>query len=507
MKLKSGMEERPRCLPKAPVRVVEEEDCPQRKKEVEELMARIDALETTKIRAKDSSLYKTKNDLDRKFVGGSMLFEKEKSLRSIEVSMLRIGEEHKKLLRKKDEQIATLQTSILKLETELKCKKKNMVKEVKSVKAKLKNLTKLKDGDIKSLKAELKKARLEKEVEIRALKEEIVKVTVHVNKVIVEANKSELKGNNQNIVKKLLVKEEELEVKLIKREKMTEQAKYLENKINVIDPEIQPIKNLGQPISKESKNVKVKKSVWEELVSSKVQNATNRIQQEIFKLLAENQRLFEATKLLDKKDEQVMAAAETKAEQGRREVLGLKSFQRKLEVRVGEMEEELFMVRAELQTQGQVRDGMVAKIQSLKRELGDKSQALELLAARMNLTSPLSSQYAVNTPRGSSSNPHRLDLSGRLEMEAGRDTTEGKAGMDTNTGEREAGRDWSPVEEAGGHSWTGKRSLLLPAGGLAAKRPRLGQADVEEVKDMIEKEGSEEAAMHQETGFSLVPIF
>ena len=168
-------------------------------------------------------------------------------------------------------------------------------------------------------------------------------------------------------------------------------------------------------------------------------------------------------------------------------MLGLKSFQRKLEVRVGEMEEELFMVRAELQTQGQVRDGMVAKIQSLKRELVDKSQALELLAARMNLTSPLSSQYAVNTPRGSSSNPHRLDLSGRLEMEAGRDR--------------------SPVEEAGGHSWTGKRSLLLPAGGLAAKRPRLGQADVEEVKDMIEKEGSEEAAMHQETGFSLVPIF
>ena len=570
--VKSGMEERPRSLPKTP----EVEECPKKNELVEELMARIDVLET-ELRAKDGALYKTKKDLDRKSGVENTLLEKEKALKSIEVSMPRMVEEHKKLLTKKDEQIAALKTAKDGLESELKSSKKNLghdqdeqkaslkeasqqimelkskiqeiklIKddEVKSVKAELKNLAKLKDGDIKSLKAELKKAGGDKEVEIRDLKDEIVKVKDQASKVFMEEKKSELKTKDKDLAKKLLAKEEELNKKLLAKEedlkvKMKSVTDETKNKLDKKESEI------NERITVKDQEMKKALEVKDKEYNIRVTEFKSKLDMKDEQVLRANAELtamegeIKVLKLAEagRADlEEKLATAESKAEQGRREVLDLKSYQRKLEGRVGEMEEEVFMVRAELQTQGHVRAGLVAKIQdreerlglkkeefeelgkvnqenlknaqslktekeaalaeseSLKKELSDMRLALEnmeveLEAARMNLTSPLSSQYAVNTPRRRRSNPHRLDLSGRLE---GEDIVEVE--RETNPGEEEGINTTRQEEGARSHTGPGKRPLPFSTEGEPAKKPRLGQEDMEEE---VKKTGISQGGIEEE---------
>ena len=85
-----------------------------------------------------------------------------------------------------------------------------------------------------------------------------------------------------------------------------------------------------------------------------------------------------------------LLAAENKAAEGKKEVLDLKSYQRKLESKIRDMEEEVMIAKAGVETQVKVRAGFVAKVQEKEMEFEEKVKELgELSAERMVLEDKL----------------------------------------------------------------------------------------------------------------------
>ena len=409
-----------RALPKAPVKVVDEEPtaCPTKKNELmEELMTRIDQLEK-ELRAKDKALYKTKKELDIKVDVEKTLAEKEKALKIVEANMPNLLAEHKKSMARKDEDIAKLKTAKEALEKDVKDKKglstdlevqkkkkeasdheiselKSKVEEIKlmkneeikAVKADLKDNLRLKDGELKDLKLEMKKIVASKDEENKALKSDLKNSKDVDKKSLEEEWKKELKVKDEEMKKKLQVKDNEWKTKLeVKSEdiknKLDKKDNEVKEKLMAKDDKLK--EKLAVKDEEQKKALKLNKEEHE----TKLEELKNKLDQKAEEVLRANAELNSKDQELKglkvgqearKELEVRLKEAEGRVEQGRREVLDLKAYQRKLETKMSTTEEEVFFAKAEVHTQGVIRAGMVAKLKEKEQEVEDK----EAMVARL----------------------------------------------------------------------------------------------------------------------------
>jgi len=417
----------PKTTPKAKPGKAKAADKPAEEKEqlVDELMTRIDQLEAD-LKTKSDEVVKTKTELVTKSGIEKTLAEKEKALKQ----MPKVLEDHKKALAKKEREAEALKEAKEQLEEELnkvgdnkketnkdheveKAKNKalqienkelkskvqeiKLIKddEMKTIKAESKDNMKAKDVEIKSLKTDLKKTLASKEEEIKALKVQMKTVKDGGEKALHEERKKEVKAMEEDFKKKLKTKDDEVEARLRAKsddilKKLDKKDKEVKEKISKKETEFtNTLKLKEDQFNAKVKEVEVRLASKEGELNGKIKEGQAMLatkEEEVGKMRATVEAKENEVAALVQRErssagvEEQRVEAERRAEQTRREVLDLKSYQRKLEAKVEQMEEEVFMARAQGATQARVRDGLVEKVQAKEKELKGKEEQLAKLA-------------------------------------------------------------------------------------------------------------------------------
>ena len=362
-----------------------------------EVLARVEQLETM-LKDKDSELEAMKREVAEKEDTRAQILdlehslsEKDKKLKVADAKAAKMSEEHKKTLAKKVEEELKRK---LKEQSDQEAKMEALQLENVKLKSKVEEIKLIKDDEAKVLKAEnkalkadLKKTIVAKDDEVKILKAEVKSLKTDDKKQFEEEKKKELKAKDEKLKADISAKEAEMKEKL--ELKCLEVKKQLEEK----DKEME-----GKMAAKtEEFNLSMKQN--EDQFKEKMVEAQLLIlskEEELVKLRGQSVELEEAKKIEKRMLSEVQSlknqllAAENKAAEGKKEVLDLKSYQRKLESKISEMEEEVMIAKAGVETQLKVRAGFVAKLQEKESEVVEKVKELgELLEERKVLEDKL----------------------------------------------------------------------------------------------------------------------
>jgi len=356
--------------------------------EVEEVMARVEELETA-LREKDSELEAMKREVAEKEDLRAQLLdqehassEKEKRLKTAEARIAKISEEHKKSLAKKVEDELKRK---LKEQSDQKVKMEALEHENMKLKSKVEEIKLIKDDESKVLKAEnktlkadLKKTLVSKEEEVKTLKAEVKSLKTDDKRQFEKEKEKEFKAKDEKHKAEIRAQDvkftERLELKCLEvKQQLEKKDQEVEEKMAAKTEEF----NLS--MKQHEDQFKGKMVEAQLLILSK--------EEELVKLRGQSVEFEEAMKVqkqalseLESLKKQIVAA-ENKVAEGKKEVLDLKSYQRKLESKISEMEEEVMIAKAGVETQVKVRASLVGKMQEKEREVEEKEKALGELSA------------------------------------------------------------------------------------------------------------------------------
>ena len=370
--------------------------------EVEEVMARVEELETA-LREKDFELEAMKRGVAEKEDLRAQLLdqehassEKDKRLKTAEDRIARLSEDHKKNLAKKVEDELKRK---LKEQSDQKVKMEALEHENVKLKSKVEEIKLIKDDESKVLKAEnktlkadLKKTLVSKEEEVKTLKAEVKSLNTDDKRQFENEKEKELKAKDEKHKAEIKAQEvkftERLELKCLEvKHQLEKKDKEVEEKMAAKKEEF----NLSMKQHEDQFKGKMVEaqllilSKEEELVKLRGQSVEF---EDVMKV--QKQALSELASMKNK-----VVAAENKVAEGKKEVLDLKSYQRKLESKISEMEEEVMIAKAGVETQVKVRASLVGKVQDKEREVEEKEKALgELSAERKVLEDKLANLEA-----------------------------------------------------------------------------------------------------------------
>jgi len=358
------------------------------KGEVEEVMARVEELETV-LREKDSELEAMKMEVSEKENLRAQLLDQEhtsseyeKKLKGAEVKIAKMSEEHKKSLARKVEEELKRK---LKEQADEKVKMEALEHENVKLKSKVEEIKLIKDDESKVLKAEnktlkadLKKTLFSKEEEVKTLRAEVKSLKTDDKRQFEKEKEKELKAKDEKHKTEIRAQEvkftERLELKCLEgKQQLEKKDKEVEEKMAAKTEEF----NLS--MKQHEDQFKGKMVEAQLLILSK--------DEELVRLRSQSVE-FEETKKMQKQTlseleslKNQVVGAENKVAEGKKEVLDLKSYQRKLESKISEMEEEVMIAKAGVETQVKVRASLVGKVQEKEMELEDKEIELGKLSA------------------------------------------------------------------------------------------------------------------------------
>merc|ERR1719317_1429168 len=356
--------------------------------EVEEWIVRVEELEAA-IKEKDSETSSLKRQVAEKDnLRAQMLdlehslTEKDKTLKLAESRLETLLNDQKKTLAKKVEEDMKKK---LKEQSDLNVKIETLQNDNIKLKSDVEEIKLIKDDEIKGLKVdnkllkvELKRTIASKDDEIKALKSEVKSLKTDDKKEFEEAKakelaakeetfKAELEARDAEFRKKLEVvkwkAQEELERKVKKaEEKMSDMADKFEKLIN-------KEKDQSEQIVGEYKLQLLSKE--EEVVKWKAQSA------ELDKNKNLQRRSLNEAEILRNR----LLESEKRESERLREVLDLKSYQRKLETKITQMEEQVIINKAGAETQGKVKGALVAKLKEKELEFEKREKELNAVQA------------------------------------------------------------------------------------------------------------------------------
>jgi len=360
--------------------------------EVEEVMARVEELETA-LRDKDSELEAMKREVAEKEDLRAQLLdqehsssEKEKRLKAAEGKIAKMTEEHKKSLAKKVEDELKRK---LKEQSDQKVKLETLEHENVKLKSKVEEIKLIKDDESKVLKAEnktlkadLKRTIASKEEELKTLKAEVKSLKTDDKRQFEKEKEKELKAKDEKHEAEIRAQEvkfvERLELKCFEvKQQLEKKDKDVEEKMAV------KMKEFNLSMKQHEDQFKEKMVEAQLLILSK--------EEELVKLRSQSVELDEAMRMQKQAFGEVrglkelVMAAENKVTEWKKEVLDLKSYQRKLESKINEMEEEVMIAKAGVETQLKVRASLVGKVQDKEREVEEKVKKLGELSTERNI--------------------------------------------------------------------------------------------------------------------------
>ena len=354
--------------------------------EVEEVMARVEELETA-LRDKESELEAKKREVAEKEDKVAQLLdvehalsEKDKQLKVADAKIAKMSEEHKKTFAKKVEDELKRK---LKDQSDQKAKMEALQQENIKLKSKVEEIRLIKDDESKVLKAEnktlkadLKKTLVAKEEEVKTLKAEVKSLNTDDKRQF--EDEKELKATDQKHQAEIKAKEVEFREKL--ELKSSEVKQQLEEKDKELEKRMAAkAEELNLSIKQHEDQFKEKMVEAQLLILSK--------EEELVKLRGQIVELEKAMKVEKQASSEVVRlkkqveAAENKAAESKKELLDLKGYQRKLESRIGEMEEEVMIAKAGVETQVKISKGFVAKVQEKEKEVEEMVKKFCELAA------------------------------------------------------------------------------------------------------------------------------
>merc|ERR1712013_510934 len=278
------------------------------------------------------------------------------------------GELKRKLKEQSDQnvKIETLQNDNIKLKSDVEEIKLMKDDEIKGFKV-----------ENKSLKVELKRTIASKDDEIKALKNEVKSLKTDDKKEFEEAKAKELAAKEETFRAELKARDAKFRKKVelkdtLAKEELERKAKEAEEKMSDMADKFEKLikkeKDQREQIVGEYKLQLLSKE--EEVVKWKAQSAELEKSKNL-----QRRSLNEAEALRNR-----LLESEKRESERLREVLDLKSYQRKLETKITQMEEQMMITKAGAETQGKVKGALVAKLR--EKELEFEKQEKELNAVQ-----------------------------------------------------------------------------------------------------------------------------
>ena len=326
--------------------------------DMEELMTRVEQLETA-LRDKDAEIEAMNKEAAGKEDARAQLLdmehalnESEKKIKAADVKMSKMSEENKKTLAKKVEDELKRK---LKEQSDQKDKMETLQRENVKLKSRVEETKLIKDdeskvlkAEIKTLKADMKKAVFSKEEEVKTLKAEVKSLKTDDKKQFELEKERELEAKDEQMKAEIRAQETDF------KEKLELKCKEVKLQLDQRDKQLQDV--VAAKTEEFNTSLKQKEDQFnQELEVSQLQILTK--EQELLRLRGQSvemEKAMQAGKQAINESASLkkqLAAQQIKLADGKKEVLDLKSYQRKLESKINLMEEEVMISKAGAETQ------------------------------------------------------------------------------------------------------------------------------------------------------------